>query len=133
MLWDLLHFYSSLWASCTTAFREVPLSVLQLNWTAVCDSKIWVSWRLSLYIVFFKGVYSYFDQILYFEGRTSHPSLGFFSFSCISSFSCIFSSFNIFFFVYDKKEIKIEINPNEDIDVQRLFYKKEILNIMNIE
>ena len=27
----------------------------------------------------------------------------------------------------------IEINPNEDIDVQRLFYKKEILNIMNIE
>ena len=26
-------------------------------------------------------------------------------------------------------EIKIEINPNEDIDVQRLFYKKEILNI----
>ncbi len=31
------------------------------------------------------------------------------------------------------KEIKIEIDPNEDIDVQRLFYKKEILNIMNIE
>lgn len=31
------------------------------------------------------------------------------------------------------KEIKIEINPNDDIDVQRLFYKKEILNIMNIE
>ena len=30
-------------------------------------------------------------------------------------------------------EIEIEINPNEDIDVQRLFYKKEILNIMNIE
>ena len=30
-------------------------------------------------------------------------------------------------------EIKIEINPNEDIDVQRLFYKKGILNIMNIE
>ena len=30
-------------------------------------------------------------------------------------------------------EIKIEINPDKDIDVQRLFYKKEILNIMNIE
>ena len=30
-------------------------------------------------------------------------------------------------------EIKIEINPNEDIDIQRLLYKKEILNIMNIE
>ena len=31
------------------------------------------------------------------------------------------------------REIKIEINPNKDIDVQRLIYKKEILNIMNIE
>lgn len=31
------------------------------------------------------------------------------------------------------KEIKIEIDPSDDIDVQRLFYKKEILNIMNIE
>lgn len=30
-------------------------------------------------------------------------------------------------------EIEIKINPAEDIDVQRLFYKKEILNIMNIE
>ena len=30
-------------------------------------------------------------------------------------------------------EIKIKIDPNEDIDVQRLIYKKEILNIMNIE
>lgn len=30
-------------------------------------------------------------------------------------------------------EIKIEINPNENVDVQRLFYKKQILNIMNIE
>lgn len=30
-------------------------------------------------------------------------------------------------------EIKIEFNPSEDIDVQRLFYKKQILNIMNIE
>ena len=31
------------------------------------------------------------------------------------------------------EEIKIKINPNEDIDVQRLLYKKVILNIMNIE
>ena len=30
-------------------------------------------------------------------------------------------------------EIKVEINPNEDIDFQRLIYKKQILNIMNIE
>ncbi|KAJ9687316.1 hypothetical protein PVL29_015988 [Vitis rotundifolia] len=38
ILWDLILFYSSLWASCTTAFRGVPLIVLQLNWTAVCAS-----------------------------------------------------------------------------------------------
>ena len=30
-------------------------------------------------------------------------------------------------------EIKIEIKPDEDIDFQRLIYKKQILNIMNIE
>ena len=40
MLWDLFLFYSSLWASCTVAFRGVPLSVLQLNWIAVCASKV---------------------------------------------------------------------------------------------
>ncbi|RVW89967.1 hypothetical protein CK203_036572 [Vitis vinifera] len=34
MLWDLIRFYSSLWTSCTEAFRGVPLSVLQLNWIA---------------------------------------------------------------------------------------------------
>ncbi|RVW89561.1 putative ribonuclease H protein [Vitis vinifera] len=31
-LWDLILFYSSLWASCSAAFRGVPLNVLQLNW-----------------------------------------------------------------------------------------------------
>ncbi|RVW64358.1 hypothetical protein CK203_047027 [Vitis vinifera] len=31
MLWDLLLFFSSLWASCTAAFSGVPLNVLQLN------------------------------------------------------------------------------------------------------
>lgn len=30
-------------------------------------------------------------------------------------------------------EIEVKINSNEDIDVQRLFYKKQILNIMNID
>ena len=30
MLWNLLHFYSSLWASCTIAFRGVPVNVIQL-------------------------------------------------------------------------------------------------------
>ena len=28
-----------------------------------------------MYIVLYSGVYSYFDWILYFEERTSHPSL----------------------------------------------------------
>ena len=40
MLWDLLLFYSSLWATYTVAFSGVPLSALQLNWTAVCVSKV---------------------------------------------------------------------------------------------
>ena len=40
VLWDLIRFYSFLWASCTEAFRGVPLSVLQLNWIAVCASKV---------------------------------------------------------------------------------------------
>ena len=31
MLWDLLHFYSSLWASCFIAFRGIPLNVIQLS------------------------------------------------------------------------------------------------------
>ena len=40
MLWDLLLFYSSLWAFCTVAFSGVPLSVLQLNWNVVCVTKV---------------------------------------------------------------------------------------------
>ncbi|RVW19678.1 Structural maintenance of chromosomes protein 3, partial [Vitis vinifera] len=32
VVWDLIRFYSSLWASCTEAFRGVPLSILQINW-----------------------------------------------------------------------------------------------------
>ena len=40
VLWDLLIFYSSLWVFCTATFSEVPLSVLQLNWTAVYVSKV---------------------------------------------------------------------------------------------
>ena len=34
MLWDLLFFYSSLWASCNAAFRGVPLKCFttQLDW-----------------------------------------------------------------------------------------------------
>ncbi|WKA04126.1 hypothetical protein VitviT2T_022186 [Vitis vinifera] len=40
MVWDLIRFYSSLWASCTEAFRGVPLSILQLNWIGVCVSRV---------------------------------------------------------------------------------------------
>ncbi|RVX17758.1 putative ribonuclease H protein [Vitis vinifera] len=40
MVWDLIRFYSSLWASCTKAFRGVPLSILQLNWIGVCVSRV---------------------------------------------------------------------------------------------
>ncbi|RVW51131.1 hypothetical protein CK203_078096 [Vitis vinifera] len=36
VVWDLIWFYSSLWASCTEAFRGVPLSILQINWIGVC-------------------------------------------------------------------------------------------------
>ena len=39
-VWDLFYFYSSLWASCTNIFKGVPLSVLHLNWVAVCDSSL---------------------------------------------------------------------------------------------
>ena len=38
-VWDICYFYSSLWADCTKAFSGVPLSVLLLNWAAVCISK----------------------------------------------------------------------------------------------
>ena len=34
MLWNLFHFYSSLWVSCTAAFRGVPLDLL------LCDSNV---------------------------------------------------------------------------------------------
>ena len=40
LLLDLLHIYSSLWASCIDAFRGVLLSVIQLNWLEVCESKV---------------------------------------------------------------------------------------------
>ena len=37
-VWDF--FYFSLWASCTIAFRGVPLPALLLNWEAVCNSSL---------------------------------------------------------------------------------------------
>ena len=37
-VWDIFYFYSFLWADCTKAFSGVPLSVLLLNWAAVCIS-----------------------------------------------------------------------------------------------
>ncbi|RVX09324.1 LINE-1 retrotransposable element ORF2 protein [Vitis vinifera] len=40
-LWDLILFYSTLWASCSAAFRGVPLNVLQLNWSEVVVKSSW--------------------------------------------------------------------------------------------
>ena len=37
-VWDIFYFYSSLSTVCTKAFTGVPLSVLLLNWVAVCIS-----------------------------------------------------------------------------------------------
>ena len=37
-VWDLFYFDSSLWVSCTKAFRGIPLSVVQLDWAVVCNS-----------------------------------------------------------------------------------------------
>ena len=53
----------------------------------------------SVFLVFFSWVFSLLFSFC-FVGRTSHHSLGFFS------FSCIFSSINIFFFVSDQKKKK---------------------------
>ena len=62
-----------------------------------------------MYIVFYRGVYSYFDQILYFEGRTSHPSL-------VSLLLLIqYSSFLI-----NKKKVYLDLGK----DVGRIFLLK---------
>ena len=39
MLWNLLCFYSSFWASCIVAFKGIQLKFIQLNWRSVCNSK----------------------------------------------------------------------------------------------
>ena len=36
VLWDLIHFYASLWASCTTPFKGVPLNYILLSWLLTC-------------------------------------------------------------------------------------------------
>ena len=105
MLWDLLLFYSSLWAFCTAAFRGVLLKCFTTQLGCGLHFK---SLRvLGFFFVFSFLKLSVFSFVQFFVGRTSHPSLVFFSFCCISSFSCIFSSINIFFFVSDIKKIKI--------------------------
>ena len=35
-LWDLFHFFSSLWASCTNDFKGIPLNVIKFSWLLVC-------------------------------------------------------------------------------------------------
>ena len=39
-VWDPFYFYSSLWDSCTNAFKGVPLSISQFDWVTVCDSSL---------------------------------------------------------------------------------------------
>ena len=86
MVWDLIRFYSSLWASCTKAFRGVPLSILQLNWIGVCVSRVW---RLMGFLLVFRvlllGVFPWY---LCRKDLSSFPS--FFSLSIVSFFSPVF-------------------------------------------
>ena len=35
-LWELFHFFTSLWASCTDDFKGIPLNIIQLSWLSVC-------------------------------------------------------------------------------------------------
>ena len=90
MVWDLIRFYSSLWASCTEAFRGVPLRILQLNWIGVCISRVWRLMGFLLFLEFYCWVF--FLGIC--VGRTSHPSLGFFLF-LLSLFSLPCQKFQI--------------------------------------
>ena len=39
MLWDFIHFYSSLWASCTAPFGGIPLNITLLIWLLVYNLK----------------------------------------------------------------------------------------------
>ena len=41
-LWDSIHFLASLWAFCSKDFKGTLLNVLQLDWIAVCNSKMLV-------------------------------------------------------------------------------------------
>ena len=36
VLWGLIHFYASLWASCTTPFKRVPPNSILLSWLSTC-------------------------------------------------------------------------------------------------
>ena len=36
VLWDLIHFYASVWASCSTPFIGVPLNSILLSWFLTC-------------------------------------------------------------------------------------------------
>ena len=71
MLWDLLNFYTSLWASCNITFRFVN----QMGWILVlrrCLPFFFSLRGLNLYLRFslYSGdVYSLFDQLYIFRGE----------------------------------------------------------------
>ena len=62
-LWDLLHFYSSLWASCTTTFKGTPLNIIQLNSCLACNQ------ILYSFPCIVEEFMSHFDQIRVFCGE----------------------------------------------------------------
>ena len=39
MILDIIYFYSSFWITTTTAFKGIPLNVIQLNWNLTCRPK----------------------------------------------------------------------------------------------
>ena len=103
MVWDLIQFYSSLWASCTEAFRGVPLNVLQLNWIGVCVSKVWrLMGFLFVFRVLLLGVFSFVQFCR--KDLSSFP--WFFALSRLFYLFCICSYINIIFFVSDQKKKK---------------------------
>ena len=86
MVWDLIRFYSSLWASCTEAFRGVPLSILQLNWIGGLRFKsLKIDGVSFVFRVLLLGVFPWY---LCRKDLSSFP--WFFSLSFVSFFSPVF-------------------------------------------
>ena len=39
VLWDIIHFFASFWASNTTTFKGIHLNIIQLDWMSMRSSK----------------------------------------------------------------------------------------------